>query len=323
MPLLWRVFATNAAVLTAATLLLVLSPATVSFPIAVTELIALAAGLGTMLALDLALLRRAFGPLQRLTETMRGVDPLRPGDRAQVIASDPDVAELTEAFNEMLDRVESERRESARRALGAQEGERRRIARELHDEVGQVLTAVVLQLDRVQRAVGPQQRSELEEAREAVRGSLEDVRGIARRLRPEALDDLGLSSALAALTNEVARHAGVRVDRALSATLPPLSPEEELVLYRIAQEALTNAVRHSGAARIVVELRPTAAAVELEVRDDGSGFDSAAILEGAGLRGMRERAVLVGATVNVLSRAGEGTTVRVRLAPRQRATGGT
>jgi two-component system, NarL family, sensor histidine kinase UhpB len=310
------VFATNSVVLAAATLLLVLTPATVSFPIALAELIVLVGGLATMLAIDLALLRRAFGPLRRLTALMRGVDPLRPGGRAVVSSTDPEVAELTQAFNEMLDRVEFERRDSARRALAAQESERRRIARELHDEVGQVLTAVVLQLDRVQRGVGAQQRSEVEEAREAVRGSLEDVRAIARRLRPEALDDLGLSSALSVLTNEVGRHAGLRVERTIAPALPLLSPEEELVVYRVAQEALTNAVRHGGARRAWVVLRAIDDAVELAVRDDGAGFDAAVMAEGAGLRGMRERAVLVGAEIDILSRVAEGTTVRLRLAPR-------
>jgi two-component system sensor histidine kinase UhpB len=312
-PLLWRVFATNAAVLTAATLLLVLTPATVSFPIALAELFVLVGGLGAMLALDLALLRRAFGPLRRLTATMRRVDPLRPGGRAVVATSDPDVAELTEAFNEMLDRLERERRDSARRALSAQEGERRRVARELHDEVGQVLTAVVLQLDRLQRGVGDQQRQGVEEAREAVRGGLDEVRAIASRLRPEALDDLGLSSAMAALTNEVARRAGVRVERSLARIEPPLSPEEELVVYRVAQEALTNAVRHGGARRVCVTLEARGQAVELTVRDDGTGFDVEAAAEGAGLRGMRERAVLIEARLDVTSTPGEGTTVRLRI----------
>ena len=315
-PLLWRVFATNAVVLAVATLLLVLTPATVSFPIALAELVVLVAGLATMLALDLALLRRAFGPLRRLTAIMRGVDPLRPGGRAPLSASDPEVAELTRAFNEMLDRVEYERRDSARRALGAQESERRRIARELHDEVGQVLTAVVLQLDRLHRDVAPQRQREVEEAREAVRGSLEEVRAIARGLRPEALDDLGLSSALSVLTNEVGRHTGVRVERTIASELPLLSPEEELVVYRVAQEALTNAVRHGGARRAWVVLRAIDDAVELAVRDDGWGFDAAVMSEGAGLRGMRERAVLVGAEIDITSRVAEGTTVRLRLAAR-------
>jgi two-component system sensor histidine kinase UhpB len=307
------VFSTNAVVLAAATLALVLSPATISFPIALAELIVLVGGLAAMLALNFALLRRAFGPLRRLTAVMRGVDPLRPGGRAPVPDGDPEVAELTRAFNEMLDRLEFERRDSARRALGAQERERLRIARELHDEVGQVLTAVVLQLDRLQRTTEPERRAELEETREAVRGSLREVGAIARRLRPEALDDLGLPSALAELTNDVERRAGVRVERALAAGLPVLSDDEELVVYRVAQEALTNAVRHGAPRHASVRLRSVGGAVELEVHDDGAGFKVGANGEGAGLRGMRERAVLVGAVVDVTSAPGAGTTVRLRL----------
>jgi two-component system sensor histidine kinase UhpB len=313
MSLLWRVFATNAAVLVAATLVLVLSPATVSFPIALAELIVLVIGLGAMLVLNLVLLRRAFGPLRRLTAMMRGVDPLRPGGRAPVATSDPEVAELTGAFNEMLDRLEFERRDSARRALSAQETERRRIARELHDEVGQVLTAVLLQLDHLQRDLDVRQGGRLDEMREAVRGSLQEVRAIASRLRPEALDDLGLKSALAALANDVARQTGLSVERSLTPVQPPLSAEEELVVYRVAQEALTNAARHGQAGHISLSLAMCNGAVELTVRDDGGGFDPEAVATGSGLRGMRERAVLVDATLDVTSTAGNGTTVRLRL----------
>ncbi|HET8754878.1 MAG TPA: histidine kinase [Solirubrobacteraceae bacterium] len=313
MPLLWRVFATNAAVLAAATLVLVISPATVSFPIALTELIVLAGGLGAMLALDLMLLRRAFGPLRRLTAMMRGVDPLRPGGRATVATSDPEVAQLTGAFNEMLDRLELERRDSARRALSAQESERRRIARELHDQVGQVLTAALLQLERLQRDIDDEHRASLEDTREAVRGSLEDVRAIASRLRPEALDDLGLNSALTALTNDVARQTGISVDRSLTPAAAALSPEEELVVYRVAQEALTNAVRHSGAQRVSLTLAADNGAAELTVRDDGGGFDPATVGDGSGLRGMRERAVLIDAVLDITSTIGAGTTVRLTI----------
>jgi two-component system sensor histidine kinase UhpB len=315
-PLLWRVFMGNAVVLVLATLVLILSPATVSFPIAVAELIALVAGLTTMLALDFALLRRAFGPLRRLAAVMRGIDPLRPGGRATIEAADPDVAELTAAFNDMLVRLEAERRDSARRALSAQEGERQRIARELHDEIGQALTAVVLQLDRVGRVAGSNERDQLEQAREAVRGSLEEVRGIARGLRPEALDDLGLRSALAALTNDVGRRTGVRIERRLDAGVPALTPEEELVVYRVAQEGLTNAVRHGGARQAWISLEIRNDQPELTVRDDGRGFDPASTAEGAGLRGMRERAVLIGAQLDLAAEPSNGTTVRLRLAPR-------
>jgi two-component system sensor histidine kinase UhpB len=316
MTLLWRVFATNAAVLVLATLVLVLSPVTVSFPIALAELIAVTGGLAAMLVLNLVLLRRAFGPLGRLTSVMRGIDPLRPGERAPLEAADPDVAELTAAFNEMLGRLELERRESARRALAAQEGERRRIARELHDEVGQTLTAVVLQLDRVGRDEASAADGGIAEARESVRASLEEVRGIARRLRPEALDDLGLRSALAALTNDVTRRTGVQVQRRIAPEVPPLDAEAELVIYRVAQEALTNVVRHAGVSRPQLALEVREGRVELEVRDVGSGFEPARVHAGSGLRGMRERALLIGAELDVRSAPGRGTSIRLRLAGR-------
>ena len=314
MTLLWRVFASNAAVLVIATLVLVLTPLTVSFPIALTEAVVVAAGLALMLAFDLVLLRRAFAPLGRLTAFMRRVDPLRPGERAQLEAADPEVSELTRAINEMIERLESERRDSARRALAAQEGERARIARELHDEIGQALTAVVLQLERAARDTEPPVRGEVEEAREAVRESLEEVREIARRLRPEALDDLGLGSALAALTLDVSRRTGLRIERRVEPGLPALAPEEELVVYRVAQEGLTNVARHADAQRAWVTLGGRDGRVALEVRDDGQGFDPRRAA-GAGLRGMRERAVLVGAELDVDSSQGRGTAVRLTLRP--------
>jgi two-component system, NarL family, sensor histidine kinase UhpB len=314
MTLLWRVFGTNAAVLVLATLVLVLSPVTVSFPIALAELIAVSGGLLAMLLLNLVLLRRAFRPLGTLTSVMRTIDPLRPGERASVDAADPEVAELTAAFNDMLGRLELERRESGRRALAAQEGERRRVARELHDEVGQALTAVVLQLDRLGRTGPP--GDGIAEARESVRASLEEVRGIARRLRPEALDDLGLPSALAALTNDVTRRTGVSVRRTIAPELPRLDPEEELVVYRVAQEALTNVVRHAGSPRAELALEVVGGRVELEVRDAGSGFEPSVAAEGSGLVGMRERSLLIGAELQLRSAVGEGTSVRLRLAER-------
>jgi len=212
----------------------------------------------------------------------------------------------------MIGRLETERRESARRSLAAQEAERARIARELHDQIGQSLTAVVLQLERAARRTEAPVRGEVEEAREAVRESLEEVREIARRLRPEALDDLGLASALAALTLNVSRRTGLRVERRIAAGLPELSPEEELVVYRVAQEGLTNVARHADARHAWVTLDSRNGDVALEVRDDGRGFEPRAAA-GAGLRGMRERALLVGADLDVESRNGEGAAVRLTL----------
>jgi two-component system, NarL family, sensor histidine kinase UhpB len=303
MPLYLRVFVINATVLTLAAVALVVSPLTVSFPVALTELVVLSAGVAAVLVVNYALLRRAFAPLARLTRFMRDVDPLRPGSRVPSEDADPEIADLTAAFNEMIERLESERRDSGLRALAAQEGERRRIALELHDEVGQALTAAMLRLDA----------AEMAEAKEGLREALEEVRDIARRLRPEALDDLGLSNALRALVASLARSARLDVTPEIQPDLPPLSSEQELVVYRVAQEALTNAVRHSGADRVRFSLSAAPGEVVLAVEDDGSGFDRAEGSEGSGIRGMRERALLVRARLEVESARDRGTAVRLRV----------
>ena len=313
MPLFWRVFATNALIFAIAVGALALSPATVSFPVAMTEALVLALGMCAMLALNLVLLRRAFAPLQRLKRFMRGVDPLAPGERAPVEDADPEVAELTAAFNEMIERLESERRDSARRALAAQEGERARIARDLHDEVGQALTGVMLELKQIGDLPPERMQGAVARAREEVRDSLEELREIGRRLRPEALDHLGLRSALTALTAELGRHSGIRLERRIPAELPPLSSEEDVVLYRIAQEALTNVLRHADATTAVLDLRLDGGALKMTVVDDGRGFESRNGTSTAGIRGMRERAVMVGGRLEIESARGGGTTVRLTL----------
>lgn len=235
-PLSLRVFAVNATVLCMAALVLALSPATVSVPVTEEEALTIVAGLTAMLLLNLWLVRRAFGPLAQLSEHMRRVDLLRPAPRLSTEGQDQDVATLTDALNGMLDRLEVERRENARRALHAQEAERLRVARELHDEVGQTLTGLLLQVDGAMREAPARARGQLEEVRAAARESLHEVRRIAQRLRPEALDDLGLSSALTALATRFAEHSDVHVVRGLEGSLPALAPEAELAVYRIAQE---------------------------------------------------------------------------------------
>jgi two-component system sensor histidine kinase UhpB len=313
MPLFWRVFATNASVLAVATLVLAVSPATVSFPVAATEAAVLVAGLCAMVALNLALLRRAFAPLDRLKRFMSGVDPLAPGRRATLEAADPEVAELTDAFNDMIERLETERRDSARRALAAQERERLRIARDLHDEVGQALTGVVLQLQAAADAPVDDVREAARRAREEVRGSLEDVRAIAQRLRPDALDHLGLTSALVALATEVSRQSGIEIRRSIGVALPEQSPEAEVVLYRVAQEALTNVARHADASVAELGLDHDDGRLVLSIADDGRGFDPRRVHAGTGIRGMRERALLIGADLQIDPRPGDGTTVWLTL----------
>jgi two-component system sensor histidine kinase UhpB len=222
------------------------------------------------------------------------------------------VAALAHAFNEMLERLENERRESARRALLVQEAERRRIARELHDEVGQTLTAVMLQVEGIAPSVPEELHDWLDELRETARQGTEEVRRIARRLRPEALDDLGLHSALAALATGFSEHAGVAIDRRLERELP-LSQEEELVIYRVAQEALTNVARHARATRVELRLERLNGHTALIVRDNGRGLPPGALSSSHGIRGMRERAMLIGAELAIVSGPGGGTEVRLAI----------
>jgi two-component system, NarL family, sensor histidine kinase UhpB len=297
MSLLTRTFLANAAVLAAITLLLLFSPIEISYPVTETQSVILVTGFVVSLAINLVLLRRIVAPLRRLTETMRSVQPLEPGRRVAISGADEEVASLAAAFNEMLERLETERRESGRIASAAQEEERKRIARELHDEVGQVLTGVMLQLDDA-------------DAREAVRHSLEEVRRIARELRPEMLDDLGLLSALRALSNTAA-HQGLRVERQLEIGDLRLGPEVELAVYRVAQESLTNVMRHAQAAEVLVALQQVDGALRLVVRDDGRGLPTGDGQAGVGIAGMSERALHVGGRLTVASSPGAGTEVRL------------
>lgn len=312
-PLFWRVFAVNAALLALATLLLLFTPVTVSRPVRLTEALVLVIGFVLALAANAVLLRRAFVPLDRLAQRMETVDLLQPGQRLPTGAAD-EVGRVVQAFNEMLDRLETERRESGRRALAAQEAERLRIARGLHDEVGQVLTGVLLQLGTVADAIASDRRDELEETKQAVRQALEEVRRISRELRPEMLEHLGLVSALTELTSTFSRLSGVPIDRRFAAELPPLTAEAELAVYRIAQESLTNVARHAGAKRVTVALEPDGDSVILLVTDDGDGFAGGAAPEGhGGLRGMRERAVLVGGTLAIGSGRHGGVEIRLEV----------
>ena len=310
MTLFWRIFLLNAVVLAAATAMLLWAPVTVSVPIVLTEAVVITGGLIAMLLANAVLLRIGLAPLDRLTRLMTRIDLLRPGQRLPVTGSG-EIADLLRTFNEMLERLEAERGDSNARALSAQEAERRRIARELHDEVGQSLTAVLLELTRVSGRVPEELRADLYEAQEITRESLDEVRRLARRLRPGVLEDLGLVSALTALAADFRTHTGLDVRRRFDPDLPHLGAEAELVLYRVAQESLTNVARHADATGAEVALLRTADGVALHIRDDGRGLGRSR--EGAGLRGMRERALFVGADLAVTSAAGGGTEVSLQV----------
>jgi two-component system sensor histidine kinase UhpB len=319
MSLFWRVVLINAAVLVVAAAVLALSPATVSATVRLTELAVLAAGACAVVAANIVLLRRVFAPLDELTALMRRVDPMQPGRRIGVHRSVAEVVELEAAFNEMLDRLEHERRASSRRALAAQERERRRLARELHDELGQTLTGIVLLLEGLAGKTPPELHPAVNEVQEAGRSAVEKTRDIARGLRPQALDEFGLRSALTTLAAGFGERSGLKVRSEVPADLPPLAPEQDLAIYRTAQESLTNVVRHAEATAAVLSLRAFPGGVVLSVRDDGRGTDEAALHDAGGIGGMRERAMLVGGRLAIGRSDLGGTEVRLEVPQGSRA----
>src|SRR3954447_25728904 len=233
--------------------MLAMSPDTVSAPLAVND--ALVLGIGTLLAFSInaLALRSAFRPLDRLALRMATIDPLD-SDPAPLHGSGgpAEMAALTGAFDAMVRRLQAERRDSVHLALEAEEAERGRIARELHDDVGQTLTVLLLELAHARRTGSD---AAIAEAQQTARALLQDVRKICHQLRPESLDDLGLASALTTLATRVSEAARLPVDVDVEEELPPLPPDAELVLLRVAQEGLTNVVRHSGASQARVALR--------------------------------------------------------------------
>jgi two-component system sensor histidine kinase UhpB len=309
MPLFWRLFAINAVILVLIAILLIASPVTISAPIHLAEAAIVLAGLMVTLAANFVLLRRALAPLDRLAERMEIVDLLRPGQRLP--ARSGVVGRVIHSFNGMLDRLEAERQLTTERALAAQEMERIGIARNLHDEVGQLLTGVLLQLDAIATDM-PAYGEEIGETKQVVRQALEEVRRISSELRPEMLEHLGLISALIELANAFQKRSGIRVDRTLDPEVTGLSPETELAIYRIAQEALTNVSRHSQASSVSISLRQAAGRVVLRVVDDGLGLPDL-IQEHGGLRSMRERAVLLEGALAVKPAPGGGVDIRLEV----------
>jgi two-component system sensor histidine kinase UhpB len=267
-------------------------------------------GLLLTLAANAYLLRRALTPLERLAQRMETVDLLRPGQRLQVLRRD-EISRVVVAFNRMLERLENERRQSGRRILLAQEAERVGIARDLHDEVGQVLTGVLLQLGAIEERAG-EDRPEIAEAKQSVRRALDEVRRISSELRPEMLEQLGLVSALTELTSSFSRVSSIEVERRFDQSLPKLAPETELAVYRIAQESLTNIARHAHATRVTVVLERGLGSVVLRVVDDGRGFPAEPVEHG-GLRSMRERALLVGGALAIKHARSGGVEVRLEV----------
>ena len=293
-------------------ILLIVTPVTVSAPIRAGEVVILSIALLALLALNFIRVRRTLGPLKRLSAQMERVD-LRHPDRIQINgpAESRELATFTRAFNAMLDRLAEERRAGARAAVLAQERERGRIARALHDEAGQTLTAVALEVERSAQPGSEVKPERMAAVAAELHSTLDEIRRIARELRPEALDDLGLVNALIALSSRLTRQSGIPIERTLATDLPPLSEELELVIYRIAQEALTNVLRHSEATRCQLALEMSNGRIVLTVSDNGRGISRSAGNGTIGIEGMRERALLVDGVLAIDSAPGSGTTVRL------------
>jgi two-component system sensor histidine kinase UhpB len=281
----------------------------------VLAVIGVAAALG--LLANLVLLRARFTPLERLIEDMEKVDLSRP--RANVPSSidgkgqTAEVERIELAYLRMLRRLEAERRRTSSAALRAQEEERTRVARDLHDEVNQALTGVLLRLEAAREAAPPELEAEIAETRVLANQAMEELLSLARQLRPTALDDLGLKAAIAGQVEELGRQRDIEAGFDAEGDFSSLDDDVQLVVYRVAQEALSNATRHSDAANVKVRLRRGEDGVELRVSDDGQGFAFADAETGLGISGMRERALLVDGEIEIHSRPGEGTTVWLRI----------
>ncbi len=270
-----------------------------------------------VLALGLIRMRRRSRPLERLIEEMEKVDLSRSGPLLPAsidgVGETEEVERLELAFLRMMRRLEAERRRAGSAALRAQEQERTRVARDLHDEVNQSLTGLLLRLEAVREAAPPALEPALAETKALANQAMRELLSLARQLRPTALDDLGLTAAIAGLVEQLG-HGEIEVGFDPEGDFSGLGDDAQLVVYRVAQEGLSNAARHSGAGRVEVRLRRRGAGgVELEVADDGRGFAFEESEGGLGIAGMRERALLVGGELTIESRPGRGTTVRLTL----------
>jgi two-component system, NarL family, sensor histidine kinase UhpB len=282
--------------------------------------IILGLAVGITVLVNVMMLQRRFRPLEKLVDEMERADLSRPGAnirREDGRAGPEEVQRLQMAFRRMLERLEAERRRASHIALQAQEEERARVARDLHDEVNQSLTGLLLRLEAARERAPSELAHELAETKALANQAMQELLTLARALRPTALDDLGLRAALGALVDELGRKSGIETSFGGTGELVDVPMDSQLVAYRVAQEALSNAAQHSEAERIEVRLDRDAEGVELVVADDGRGFTFDQAARGLGIGGMRERALLVGGDLGVTSRPNQGTRVSLKLPIRE------
>ena len=259
------------------------------------------------------LLRRRFDPLDRVISSMEELDLAAPHTPAPTAtgAESADVQRLEAAFQRMIARLEAERKRAGRAAIQAQERERHRIAQDLHDEVNQALTAVSLRLQATIEQAPEDLQGELVETKRLATQAMQELLTIAHQLRPAVLDDHGLIPALQSQVLQFSDQTGIEATFDAGGTAAKLTPEQQLVLYRVTQESLSNIAQHAGADRVAVKLSFNGATV-LRISDDGRGF-AGVRPGGLGVQGMRERALLVGGQLSIQPGAPAGTTVELTL----------
>jgi two-component system, NarL family, sensor histidine kinase UhpB len=267
------------------------------------------------LLVNILMLRRRFSPLDRLIERVEAIDPSDPGEFEAPEAHEAaqEIDRLASSFRRMLRRIDDERKRSGRLVLRAQEEERRRLARDLHDEVNQSLTAILLRLEALNQSAPPGVEGELAELKRLVNQAMDELLTLARQLRPSALDDHGLTSAIVSQVRRFSSQTGIKADVRTCSEPIDLESDQEIAAYRFTQEALSNVAQHARATHVEVDLSVNGQGVELSVRDDGCGFDPDKGRDGLGLSGMAERARLVGARVELRSRPGAGTALTLQV----------
>ena len=323
-PLIYRVLIANSAIVALAALIgTVLSSSLADEPkdgsIGLIVLFVSSVGIGMCLLVNTLLLKAAFRPLISLNETALAVQRGNVSARAATApGDDPEMKQLALTLNQTLDDLARDQRrvrELSSQVIRAQEEERRRISRELHDDTAQMLFAQLLQISALKMSSDGATHTLAEALEENTVDAIEGVRRLALELRPPALDDLGLHDALDELCARFEAKGGFTVSFSIVGPRVRMPENVTLVIYRITQEALTNIDKHAHAARVTVSLTRADRIVELKVIDDGCGFERSKLTRsndvglGLGLFGMEERATLIGGTVRIISAPGKGTEV--------------
>jgi two-component system, NarL family, sensor histidine kinase UhpB len=278
------------------------------------------AGWLVSIVLNFVVLQVAFRPLMDLGKVMNRVQAGERSLRAPMTGVDPEADQLASTFNMMLEAIDDATRLRASQIINAQEQERKRIARELHDETSQVLTSLLISLAILEESITTQEaRDRIADTRKLAHQTLRAIRNLSIDLRPSALDDLGLLPALRWFVKEYQQKCSIAVEFAATGFKGRLPAEMETALYRIVQESLTNTARHANAHKVVITMREDKDMVFATIADDGCGFDIDALRKspdqerGLGLAGMNERALLLDGSLTIHASPDHGTIIEVQM----------